>query len=200
MNAVAGILAVALLATMATLAWRERGRRRAARMLKVTPRRILLPFIGHDLSQRGLDAALRIARNDGATLVPAYLARVPRHLPLDIALPRQSSLALPLLEAIEHRAAIAGVPVDSRIERGRTYRHAVRELTTHEDFETIVLGAVESSGAGFHSDDIGWLLENIPGEIIVVRPGVAIPLFPAPAHRRRRIRGALGAQARSPRL
>ena len=79
------------------------------------------------LSPRALDAALRLARAESATLVPVFLARVPLHLPLDAPLPRQSGVALPLQEAIEQRAAQFGVPVDARIERGRTYRHALRQ-------------------------------------------------------------------------
>ena len=88
--------------------------------------RILFPFIGGALSQRALDAALRLASAEDATVVPIFLARVPLHLPLDAPLPRQSGLAIPLQEAIEHRATAFGVPVDARIERGRTYRHALR--------------------------------------------------------------------------
>lgn len=37
-------------------------------------------------------------------------------LPLETPLPRQCEQAMPLLEAIERRAATFGVPVDSRIE------------------------------------------------------------------------------------
>ena len=40
--------------------------------------------------QRALDAALRLAHAEDATLVPIFLARVPLHLPLDAPLPRQS--------------------------------------------------------------------------------------------------------------
>ncbi len=53
--------------------------------------------------------------------MPAFLARVPLNLPLDAPLPRQASKALPVLEAVEQRALSNGVPVDSRIERGRTF-------------------------------------------------------------------------------
>ena len=44
--------------------------------------RILFPIVGRALSQPALDAALRIARAQDATLVAAYLAPVPLHLPL----------------------------------------------------------------------------------------------------------------------
>jgi len=170
MTVVVVILAVLLVGVSAVGAVRERDRR-SARLTTASPKRILFPFTGTALSQRGLDAALRLARVDGATLVPAFLARVPMHLPLDAALPRQCEGALPLLEAVEQRAARAGVSVDSRIEPGRTYRHAIRELVAHESFDTVVVTAADASNPGLLPDDISWLLEHVPGEIIVIRPG-----------------------------
>jgi hypothetical protein len=84
--------------------------------------------------------------------------------------------ALPLLEAIEQRAARSGVTVYSRIERGRSYRHAIRELVDHESFDTTVVTAADTGTTGLLPDEISWLLENVPGEIIVIRPGTQIDL------------------------
>jgi universal stress protein family protein len=170
MTALAVILAAALVALGVVFAMRER-EGRAPKLSTGSPRRILFPFIGTVLSQRGLDAALRLARIDGATLVPVFLARVPMHLPLDAALPVQCDGALPLLEAIEQRAVRSGVAVDARIERGRSYRHAIRELIDHESFDTVVVTAADTGSSGLLPDDISWLLEHVPGEIIVIRPG-----------------------------
>jgi hypothetical protein len=169
MTALVVILAVAVVA-LAVLALRERARR-DPKLETPSPARILFPFLGTELSPRGLDAALRLARIDGATLVPVFLARVPMDIPLDAALPLQCDRALPLLEAIEQRAVRSGVAVDSRIERGRSYRHAIRELIAHETFDTTVVTAADSGTAGLLPDEISWLLENVPGEIIVIRPG-----------------------------
>jgi nucleotide-binding universal stress UspA family protein len=88
-------------------------------------RRILFPFVGSVLSERSLEAALRIARAQRATLIPAYLAIVPKALSIEGPLGSESEGALALLELIEQRASKAGVAVDSRIERGRTARHAL---------------------------------------------------------------------------
>jgi hypothetical protein len=166
------VLAAALVALGVVLVIRERGAR-APTLSTPSPTRILFPFIGTVLSQRGLDAALRLARIDGATLVPVFLARVPMHLPLDAALPRQCDDALPLLEAIEQRAARSGVAVDARVERGRSYHHAIRELVERESFDTVVVTAGDVGSPGLLPDDISWLLEHVPGEIIVIRPGAA---------------------------
>ena len=72
-----------------------------------------------------LDAAIRIARAEEAMLVPAYLLVVPLELGPSAARPRRSQVAMPLLEAVEQAALRAGVPVDARIERGRTPTHAL---------------------------------------------------------------------------
>ena len=169
MTALAIVLAVALIAVSA-VALRER-RRANPKLATPSPKRVIFPFTGQALSERALDAALRLARIDGATLVPVFLAQVPMHLPLDAALPRQCDGAMPLLEAVEQRAARAGVAVDSRIERGRSFRHAIRELVTHEPFDTFVVTAGDATTPGLLPEEVSWLLEHVPGEIIVIRPG-----------------------------
>jgi hypothetical protein len=147
-----------------------RDRRRLARALRPSARRILFPFVGGALSQRALDAALRLALLDGATLVPVFLARVPMDMPIDGPLPRQCAAGMPLLETIEQRAFAVGVPVDARIERGRTQRHAFREAIAHERYDRLVVAAASARSEGFHPDDIAWLLDHAPGEVVVVRP------------------------------
>ena len=46
---------------------------------------------------------------------------------------------MPMLETIEQRAATSGVPVDARIERGRSLRHALRELMDHDRYGRMVV-------------------------------------------------------------
>ncbi len=88
-------------------------------------RRILFPFLGSVLSERSLEATLRLADAQNATLIPAYLAIIPKALSIEAPLGAECEGALALLELVEQRAARAGVAVDSRIERGRTARHAL---------------------------------------------------------------------------
>jgi nucleotide-binding universal stress UspA family protein len=144
--------------------------RRPSKVPVTGTRRILFPFVANALSSRALDAALRLASAEDATLVPAFLARVSLDVPLDTPLPRQCALALSLQEAIEQRATTFGVPVDARIERGRTYRHALRETLVNERFDRIVIAAATHDRPGFGADDVAWLLENAPGEIVILRP------------------------------
>ena len=132
---------------------------------------ILLPFTSTEISRRAVDAALRLARAEEATLMPAYLAAVPMQLPLDCSIPAEAAKAMPMLEAIEQRATAQGVAVDSRIERGRSYRHALARLLDRERFDRVVVPATAEVGAGFSGDDLVWLLEKAPAEVLILRPG-----------------------------
>jgi nucleotide-binding universal stress UspA family protein len=132
---------------------------------------ILLPFTGTEISRRAVDAALRLSRAEGATLMPAYLAAVPKSLPLDCPIPKEAGRAMAMLEAIEQRAAAKGVPVDARIERGRTYRHALARLLAEEEFDRVIVPAGATGTQGLSGDDLVWLLERAPAEVMILRPG-----------------------------
>jgi nucleotide-binding universal stress UspA family protein len=136
----------------------------------LTARRILLPFTGQDISRRAFEAAVRLAKAEDATIMPAFLARVPRTLPLDSPLPGQCANGMPLLEAIEQRAAAQGIPVDARIARGRTYRDALARLLDQESFDRIIVSATDSPRTGLSADDLEWLLERVPAEVLILRP------------------------------
>jgi nucleotide-binding universal stress UspA family protein len=146
-----------------------RARRRVDRPQSI--HHILMPFTGTEISRRALDAALRLARAEEATLMPAYLATVPKRLPLDCAIPSEAEKAMPMLEAIEQRATGQGVAVDARVERGRSYRHALARLLDQEDFDRVVVPVTAESRAGLSGDDLVWLLEKAPAEVLILRPG-----------------------------
>src|SRR4051812_28158488 len=116
--------------------------------------RILLPFTGTEISRRALDATIRLARAEGATLMPAYLVTVPLQLPLGCALPKEAEGAMGMLEAIEQRAAAQEVEVDARIERGRTYRHALERVLEEEEFDRVVVPAQAGGGEGLGGEDL----------------------------------------------
>ena len=146
-----------------------RARRRPHQLPRGT-RRILLPFTGMSISRRSFDAAVRLARAEDATIMPAYLARVPRQLPLDAPLPAQCLQAMPLLEAIEQRARTQGVAVDTRIIRGRTYRDALRRMLDSEPVDRVIVSATANSLKGLSADDLEWMLEKVPAEVLILRP------------------------------
>jgi hypothetical protein len=164
-------LLVGLALGVGAMLWLQRRNRAQALSRRSAAHRIAFPFAGESLSEPALAAALRIAHAEGATLMPVYLALVPMRLSADVPLPAEAAVALPLLEAVEQRALRAHVPVDSRIERGRTVRHALRELMRHERFQRMVVAAdADGVGGGVSAEDVAWLIEHAPGELIALRP------------------------------
>ncbi len=77
---------------------------------------------------------------------------------------------MPLLEALEQRAHAQGIAVDARIARGRTYRDALRRLLEEEQFDRVIVSATDSARTGLSADDLEWLLERVPAEILILRP------------------------------
>lgn len=132
--------------------------------------RLLVPFAGGHLDPAVLDAALRIARADGAVFVPAYLIIVPFSISLESPLTHEVEVALPLLEAVELRAQKEGIPVDARLERGRSLRDALRRLWDVERFDRILLPVSADERAGFDERDVAWILMHAPTETLALRP------------------------------
>jgi hypothetical protein len=158
------LIVIVLVAAAAVGAARLRPRRRPA---YEGEGRILVPFAGA-LDPVVLDAAIRIARAEGAVLVAAYLLVVPLQYAEDSARKEEVAVALPLLEAVELAALRAGVPVDARLEKGRSLTHALRRLWEVERFERIVAPA-----AGFSAKELAWILTHAPSDTIVLRTGPA---------------------------
>lgn len=167
---IAAIAVVAILVGVAVGYWLPPHGRRPVAQRPRPVRRILLPFTGQAISRRAFESAVRLAKAENATIMPAFLARVPRNLPLDSPLPAQCSDAMPLLETIEQRAASQGIVVDARIARGRSYRDALRRLLEEEHFDRIIVSATESPRVGLSADDLEWLLERVPAEVMILRP------------------------------
>src|SRR5947199_7929066 len=98
--------------------------------------------------------------------MPAFLAQVPRRLPLDAPLPSQCLRSMPLLEAIEQKALAQGVKVDSRVGRGRTYRDALRRMIAEEPVDRIIVSTTGQPRTGLSDSDLQWLLQQAPAEIV----------------------------------
>ena len=134
--------------------------------------RLLVPFTAKQLDPTVLDAALRIARAEEAVLVPAYLLVVPLEFSLEAPVQHaELQRAMPILEAVELAARRAGVPVDARIERGRTPIDALQRLWAAEPFDRTVVPAPRPGHRGFAPTDLAWMLTHAPNEMLILRPG-----------------------------
>jgi universal stress protein family protein len=134
------------------------------------PKRVLVPFTGGELDPVVLEAAIRVARAEDATLVPAYLIVTPLEYALDTPLQHEVAVAMPLLEAVEHAALRAGLAVDARVETGRTPTHALQRLWDAERFDRIVAPAPVNGSHGFTPKELQWILVHAPSETLILRP------------------------------
>ena len=157
-------LTTAALGVLGTLAWRRRPGDRGP-----APR-VLLALPGGELACGAIDAAARVARAERATVVPAVVLLTPARFPLDAPRPEATERTLDVLEAVERRLRAAGVAVDARIVTGRTVRHALRRAAEELPHERLVVPAGAGHG-GFAAEDVGWLLDHVDGEVLVLRPG-----------------------------
>ena len=113
---------------------------------------------------------MRLARVEDATLMPAFLATVPLHQSLESPLPKQCEIGMPLLEAIEQRAAAQDIPVDARVQRGRSYRHALSRLLEHEQFDRVIVSAADDPRSGLSGEDLLWVIDHANAEVMILRP------------------------------
>ena len=137
------IAAVAALLGIAAGYWLPPHGRRPSRDRPRPVRRILLPFTGQAISRRSFEAAVRLAKAENATVMPAFLARVPMNLPLESALPVQCAERHAAARGDRAATSAQGIPVDSRVGRGRSARDALRKLLEQEQFDRIIVSADE---------------------------------------------------------
>jgi hypothetical protein len=134
-----------------------------------------VPFTGGQLDGPVLAAAIRITHAVDGVLVPAYLLMVPLEFAPEAPLRAQVEVAMPLLEAVELQAGRAGIPVDARIERGRTPIHALQKLWEVEQFDRILVPAPTPKQPGFSPKELAWMLTHAPSEILILRPAPSTP-------------------------
>jgi len=141
-----------------------------------------VPFTARQLDPTVLDAALRIARAEDALLVPAYLIVVPLEFSLEAPVQHDElQRAMPILEAVELAARRAGVPVDARIERGRSLIDALQRLWCAEPFDRVIVPAPAPGNPGFLPKDLAWMLTHAPGETLILRPRPEEPEATSPS-------------------
>ena len=63
------------------------------------------------------------------------------------------------------------MPVDSRVERGRTIRDGLRKLVEEEPFDRMLVPLSTREDVGLGGEDIAWILESVPTEVVAFRAG-----------------------------
>jgi len=50
------------------------------------------------------------------------------------------------------------------------YRDALRRLLDLEQFDRVIVSAGNGSGRGLDNEDLEWLLDRVPAEVLILRP------------------------------
>ena len=140
-------------------------------------KRILVPFTGGALDPTVLAAAIRIARAEEATLVPAYL----------IVVPLEFSAEAPMRTAGRGRDAAARSGRARRAARWRSGRRASRERPVRRSMRSSGSGTPSGSTAsscrrrsagapGFTPKDLAWMLTHAPSETLILRPDPVVEI------------------------
>jgi hypothetical protein len=159
---------------LALLLVRERRRRRRAESAGARSS-ILFPFDERTFCPSAVDLTLRIAQSDGAVVIPTYIAIVPMRVSLEAPVQRQSLKALPFFDRIQDQADSLGVPLDCRIQPGRSYRHSMRRAFELDDFDRVVIAAAGTHGLGFSSEDVAWALDHSESQLLVLKTSDSHP-------------------------
>ena len=177
---VALVLVLAGLAALAAAALALVGLRRAPRRQPACARRrerILFPFVGHALSRRALDAALRLARAErrdaragvpraGADARCRSTSPLPRQCERGAAAARGDRAARRAARRARRRAASSAA---ARCATRCARLIDARALRPHRR------RGRERRSDGLHGDDIAWLLDHAPGEVVIIRPDGGTP-------------------------
>lgn len=149
-------LAALVVALAAALAYRSRPP--SALRIPRMARRILLPFTVARSTRPSWTPRSESHRPKTPCSSPPTCSSSRSSTAKDSPLHEQVAVAIPPFEAIEHRALRCGIPVDARIEKGRTPTHALARLFQVEQFDQVVAPAPANGGGGFTPKDLTWIL------------------------------------------
>jgi len=122
-------------------------------------KRILVPTIGSSYSERGVELACRLGKEQEAEILLTYVLEVPRTLPLNAPVPEAESKAK---EALERAAAIVAqhkLLSSIFIERAREAGEGIIRAARDNKVDLIVIGIRPDAGGGY--DVIGRTTSSI---------------------------------------
>jgi len=130
---------------------------------------ILVPTIGTEYSERGIELACRLGQEQHATIQLVNIVEVPLSLPLGAILPEQEEAALNVLQQGKGIVETHNLTSVTRLERARHAAEKLVEIVQKENIELIVLGLFPKLGGV--ENVIGrtteTLLRRLPCEIII---------------------------------
>jgi APA family basic amino acid/polyamine antiporter len=139
---------------------------------------ILVPVAAGYPSDEAMDLACRLARERRSRIVAMTVVTVPLELPLDAYLPDGVNEANEQLDEARAIGESYGVPVTTRIVRGRTPGRAIVDEAIRRSAEIIVMGGprrvrLQSGKRAIFGDTVDFVLKHAPCRVMVAAGRVA---------------------------
>jgi nucleotide-binding universal stress UspA family protein len=116
-------------------------------------RTILVPVMGTDYSNRGIELACRIGLEQKAEILLTYVVEIPLSLPLDAPMPEEDRKGREILERSKSIVEVHGLPTRIRMVRARNAADKLAQIVKDEDLQLIVMGIRPRA----------WAIENLIG-------------------------------------
>lgn len=130
---------------------------------------IVVPTIGTEYSDRGIELACRLGQEQNATIRLVQIIEVPLSLPLGAHLPGHEDRAHEILEQGKGIVETHNLAVEMRVERARYAAEKIADMVLKENIELIVMGIHPKPGGveNIIGRTTEMLLRKLPCEIII---------------------------------
>ncbi len=103
-------------------------------------KKIIVPTVGTTYSEKAVELACRLGKEQKAEIIIAYVLEVPFTLPLNAVMTKAEAIANDAVkravEIVRHRE----LPVKAKIERARKVGEGIIRLAKEEDADLIIIG------------------------------------------------------------
>jgi hypothetical protein len=130
--------------------------------------RLLLPFT-HGVDVCAIDSALRLATSRDAILVPLALIYVPEGRRANGARLEHMQQSKDFLEAVEHKAARHGVPIERLEVFTSGVAQSIRVIASEMECEGILLFVGGKHDVLLSTSEIKRLMEDMPCKLYILR-------------------------------
>ncbi len=103
-------------------------------------KKIIVPTVGTTYSEKAVELACRLGKEQKAEVVIAYVIEVPFTLPLNATMAKAEAIAKEVVKRAEDIVHHRELPVKTKIERARKVGEGIIRLAKEEDADLIVVG------------------------------------------------------------
>jgi nucleotide-binding universal stress UspA family protein len=139
-------------------------------------KRILVPTLGRDYTERAVELACRLGLEQKALIILVYVLEIFRTMPLDAPLQKAEEKAMDSLERARSIVNMHGLQVEVKIERARESAEGIIRAARDFDVDLIVIGVHQDFPSIVLSHTVESILKNAPCEVIIDKvAGEGIP-------------------------